>query len=159
MVIWFCGLSASGKSTLAWALLGILKRRNPATLLIDGDDLRKLVPDIGYYPSERTKMAGIKLGLVSLVALQGIDVIVTGVSAPVEKPKGCFEVYLDIPIDELRRRDPRRLYASDAKDILGLDLSYREPTNPNLTINLADQQKGVAHCLRLIMLALEVEYR
>ena len=156
MVIWFCGLSASGKSTLAWALLGILKRRNPATLLIDGDDLRKLVPSVGYTERERRTMALLKSGLVDLVKLQGMDVIVTGISPPFRK---CFEIFLDIPIDELRQRDPRRLYASDAKDVLGVDLPYTRPSSPNLTITLADQQKGVGHCLRLILLALEVEYR
>ena len=80
MIIWVYGLSGSGKTTLAKALYGEMIRYYPRLIFLDGEDLRRVVPGIGYDEIGRAKIGEIKCGLAALLDAQGCAVIVTGVS-------------------------------------------------------------------------------
>lgn len=160
MVIWIYGLSGSGKTTLAKKLYEELIRYHPRLILLDGEELRRIFPSIGHDPFGRVFMGEIKFGLAALLAKQGCEIILTGVSwreSDAAVSPDYFDVFLDIPIEECRRRDPRGLYASSGLNVVGVDLEYRRPRNPKLTISAVAQKRGIQYCVDLVLVALNAQ--
>lgn len=146
-VIWICGLSGAGKTTLAQAVFGRLKDIGAPVVLFDGDDLREIfgvdkVNGENYGRIPRLELAMRYAALCRLVADQGLIVVIATISLfrevhdwnRVHLP-GYFEVYLKVPIEELRRRDTKGIYrrfdAGELSDVAGLDLPIDEPESPN----------------------------
>lgn len=149
LVIWFTGLSASGKSTIAGALEEILTQQGYHTYLLDGDNVRHgLCKDLGFSDDDRkenirrvgevAKLAS-DAGLISLAAFispfQADRQIVRDIL-----PEGEFiEVFVDTPIDVCRDRDPKGLYEKadrgEIKQFTGIDSPYEEPENPEVHIH------------------------
>ena len=160
MVIWIYGLSGSGKTTLAKKLYEELIRYHPRLILLDGEELRRIFPSIGHDPFGRVFMGEIKFGLAALLAGQGCEVILTGVSwrqGDALLVPDYFDIFLDIPIEECRRRDPTGLYASGGLNVVVVDLEYQRPRNPKLTISAGDQERGIQYCVDLVLVALNAE--
>ena len=154
MVIWIYGLSGSGKTTLANALYSALRPSFPRLILLDGEDLRAVVPHIGYDELDRTEMGEIKCRLAALLARQECSVILTGISwrpTDAKMVPDYFSIFLDVPVSECARRKPTGLYAGTDRNIVGIDLEYRRPVNPNVTITVADQAKGIRHCVDMVL--------
>ena len=142
-VIWITGLSGAGKTTLARALL----KRMPEAILLDGDELREALgtPNSGFDVESRKKLALTYARLAGLLASQGKTVIVATISLFHEVHawnrahlSGYFEVFLDIPQEVCRRRDPKGLYAAErtgkAGKMIGSAMDAEFPKQPHLII-------------------------
>ncbi len=147
-VIWFTGLSASGKSTLAHALENALFERGCKTYVLDGDNIRHgLNKDLGFSPEDREENIR-RIGEVAkLFADAGLIVLTAFISpyrADREKarklnPKNFIEVYVKCDIDICEQRDPKGLYkkakAGEIPEFTGISAPYEEPENPEITID------------------------
>jgi len=143
-IVWFTGLPASGKSTLANALDTALNARGVHTVLLDGDNLRLgLNCDLGFSPQDRAENIRRVGEVARLMADAGLIVLCAFVSpqatqrAIVRALVGAgefFEVHVDTPLEECRRRDPKGLYARAAAgqiaDLTGVGQGYEPPPAP-----------------------------
>lgn len=142
-VIWICGLSGAGKSTLAQAAVGLIRARGLPVVLFDGDELREIfsaaeVTNDNHGRDGRLELAMRYAKLCRLVADQGLTVVIATISLFREVHAwnrahldNYFEIYLKVPIEELRRRDPKGIYrrfdAGEMTNVAGLDLPIDEP--------------------------------
>lgn len=145
-VVWITGLSGSGKTTLAREVASRLRTRAAAVVALDGDELRELFGELhGHGREARLRLALRYAHLCRVIARQGPTVVIATISLFREVHDwnrrhlpGYFEVYLKVPLDELRRRDPKGLYrrfdAGEIADVAGLDLAVDEPETPHWTI-------------------------
>jgi adenylylsulfate kinase-like enzyme len=137
-VVWITGLSGSGKTMAAERLLPLVRACHPATVLLDGDELRAALPCAsGYSVEERRRWARSYAKLAALLARQGVHVIVATISlfADVRRSNRAemtryFEVYLRAPLDVLRARDRRGVYRGE--NVVGVDISAELPSDPDL---------------------------
>lgn len=142
-VIWITGLSGAGKSTLAKLLVSRLKGYGKSVVLLDGDELRDVFGAVTANETNHGREGRLALAmqyahLCRLIASQGLTVVIATISLFREvhdwnraNLPGYFEVYLKVPVDELRRRDPKGIYrrfdAGELANVAGLDLSVDEP--------------------------------
>ncbi len=147
-VIWITGLSGAGKSTIAQMLTQQLQADGHQPILLDGDELRAIFASTNqadYNRNQRLALAMQYCKLCQTLASQGFIVVIATISMFKEiyqlnreiLPNYC-EVYLNIPLGELQRRDPKGLYQQYAngnvRNMAGLDLPIDEPTNPHILI-------------------------
>jgi adenylylsulfate kinase len=150
-ILWFTGLSGSGKSTVACTLEHALASQGKTTVLLDGDNVRHgLNKNLGFSPEDRVENIR-RIGEVSkLFADAGIITLVSFIS-PYSKDRDAVrercgkdfnEVYMKIPISVCEERDPKGLYkkarAGQIKGFTGIDDPYEEPTNPEITVTVQD---------------------
>ncbi len=142
-VIWITGLSGAGKSTLARDVVSRLRADGHSVVMLDGDELREVFGAVAtnaeHYGREgRLALALQYAHLCRVLAAQGLTVVIATISLFREVHAwnrahlpGYFEVYLKVPMDELRRRDPkgiyRRFYAGELSCVAGLDMPIDEP--------------------------------
>lgn len=149
--VWFTGLPASGKSTVAVALERALVESGRAAYLLDGDNVRHgLSDDLGFTPGDRAENIRRVGHLTRLLADAGVVAIASLVS-PLESDRAIaralndaagltfVEVAVSTPLAECERRDPKGLYAraraGELKGLTGVDAPYEPPQNPDLTID------------------------
>ena len=151
--IWFTGLPASGKSTVAVAVERALVESGDVAYLLDGDNIRHgLSDDLGFSPGDRTENirrvghltrlfadAGV-VALASLVSpLKSDREIVRALSDAAKLP--FIEVYICTSVEECEKRDPKGLYAraraGELKGLTGVDSPYEAPENPELVLDTA----------------------
>ena len=154
-VVWITGLSGAGKSSLAGEVARRLRRSGRAVAVLDGDELRKVFAAAAtaqdYGRPQRVELA-LRYGrLAEVLARQELDVVVATISLFAEVHRwnrdhlaGYLEVYLHVPLEELRRRDPKGLYGrydrGELRDVAGLDLPVDEPSSPDLLFDFAPGQ-------------------
>lgn len=146
MVIWIIGLSASGKTTLGRALHETWKKESPNTVFVDGDDVRKMFEQTdetkSYTKEERRKNADRICRLCAWLDSQSINVVCSIQSIFKESRdwnhrtySKYFEVYIDVPMEVLLRRETKGLYASaqrgERKNVVGIDIPFSPPENPD----------------------------
>ncbi len=148
-VVWFTGVSGSGKSTIAGELERRLWQAGKSVVRLDGDDLRHgLNADLGFGREDRRENIRRTGHVARLLYDFGHIVLCTFISPYREDrdrvralfPEGGFvEVYVKVSPGEARRRDPKGLYArADAGEIrgfTGVDAPYEEPERPDLVID------------------------
>jgi len=148
VILWFTGLSGSGKSTIAHALEEALYQRNIHTYILDGDNIRKgLNKDLGFSPEDRKENIR-RLGEVAKLFVDaGIITIVAAIS-PYRNDRNFvrnlveygefIEVYVKCPLEICEARDPKGLYKKARQGIIknftGIDAPYEEPENPEIVI-------------------------
>jgi adenylylsulfate kinase len=152
LVIWFTGLSASGKSTIAGALEQILTQQNYHTYLLDGDNVRHgLCKDLGFSDQDRQENIRRVGEVAKLMADSGLITLAAFIS-PFRAdrrivreimPEGQFvEVFVDAPIDICQDRDPKGLYAKAArgeiKQFTGIDSPYEIPEKAEVHIKAGE---------------------
>ena len=149
LVIWFTGLSASGKSTLAGALEQILTHQGYHTYLLDGDNVRHgLNQDLGFSDEDRQENIRRVGEVAALMADAGLITLTAFISPFASDrqlardilPPGRFvEVFVDTSLEECKKRDPKGLYAKaergEIKQFTGLDSPYETPRNPEVRID------------------------
>jgi bifunctional enzyme CysN/CysC len=147
-VVWFTGLSGSGKSSIARLLERRLFDHGVQTMLLDGDQVRHGINgDLGFTPEDRTENIRRIGELASLFFRQGSIVLCTFVSPFREDrerargllPQGRFiEVFVDTPLEECERRDPKGLYArarrGEIAHMTGISSPYEPPQNPEIRL-------------------------
>lgn len=155
VVVWFTGLPSSGKSTLARATRAAL---GPvAAVVLDGDEVRaSLVPTPGFDDSSRSDFYETLARLAATLAKQGLVVLVAATAhrrqfrdrARTLSPR-FFEVFVDTPVEECRRRDAKGLYAARPPNLPGLDSAFEPPLTPALRVRPGDAT-ATAAVVRLI---------
>jgi adenylylsulfate kinase-like enzyme len=146
-VFWITGLSGAGKTTVGRELWARLRAAGRPVTFLDGDALRAVIAeDLGYSADNRRRSAMRNARLCRLLAEQGTDVVCATISLFHEVQRwnrenvpGYREIYLRVPIDELRRRDSKGIYAEaqrgDARDVVGLDVPAEVPEAPDLILD------------------------
>ena len=163
MVIWTTGLSGAGKTTLSEALFALLKPRLPELALIDGDAVRALFgPSLGYREEDRVVQIQRLQQLALMMSRQGLIAVVAVLySHPDllrwnrENFADYFEVLLDAPVDFVTARDAKGLYRSaaekEAPQVVGLDIPWHRPENPDLVIDATGGESPEALARRLAL--------
>ncbi|WP_390632515.1 adenylyl-sulfate kinase [Mycobacterium simulans] len=149
--IWFTGLPASGKSTIAVAVERALVESGRVAYLLDGDNLRHgLSDDLGFSPGDRTENIRRVGHLTRLLGDAGVVALASLVS-PLKSDREIaralndaaklpfIEVYVSTSVQECERRDPKGLYArarsGSLKGLTGVDAPYEPPENPDLVLD------------------------
>jgi len=148
-LLWFTGLSGSGKSTIANALDVALHKRGYHTFLLDGDNVRHgLCSDLGFSDNDREENIRRVGEVCKLFADAGLIVMSAFISPftsdrrMVRKlfPAGEFiEVFMDTPLETCEERDPKGLYrkarSGEIKHFTGIDSPYEIPSHPELRLD------------------------
>lgn len=149
--IWFTGLPASGKSTLAVAVERALVESGRVAYLLDGDNLRHgLSDDLGFSAGDRAENIRRVGHLTRLLADSGVVALASLVS-PLRSDRQLartlndaarlpfLEIHVATPVAECERRDPKGLYAraraGELKGLTGIDAPYEAPENPDLVVD------------------------
>jgi len=146
-VFWITGLSGAGKTTLGRELWNRLRAAGRPATFLDGDALRAAIAeDLDHSAGHRRRSAMRNARLCRLLAEQGGDVVCATISMFHEVQRwnrenipGYREIYLRVPIDELRRRDSKGIYVGDWRgdthDVVGLDVPAEAPEAPDLVLD------------------------
>jgi adenylylsulfate kinase len=145
-VLWFTGLSGSGKSTIAVRVYDELVRRGIDVEYIDGDSLRDVFPNTGFTRAEREEHLRRTGYMASRLAAHGVTVLGSFVSPYRESRdfirrlcSNFLEIYVATPLEECERRDVKGLYArarrGEIKNFTGIDDPYEPPEKPELTLD------------------------
>lgn len=148
--IWLTGLSASGKSTLAFTLEHALVQRNRLAYVLDGDNVRHgLNKNLGFSAVDREENIR-RIGEAAKLFADAGFITITSFISPYHKDRdiarkihdqaGLFfvEVFVDAPIEVCEERDPKGLYKKarqgEIKGFTGIDDPYESPESPDLVI-------------------------
>ncbi len=152
-ILWFTGLSASGKSTIANAVEAELYKMSIKTYLLDGDNIRHgLNKDLGFSETQRVENIR-RIGEVSKLFVDAGLIVLTAFISPFKSDRQIarslvnydefIEVFIDSPISLCEKRDPKGLYkkarAGAIKDFTGIDSPYEKPENPQIHIKTDTQ--------------------
>ena len=147
-LIWFTGLSGSGKSTIANVVEQKLWQQGVKTYTLDGDNVRKgLNKDLNFSPQDRTENIRRIAETANLMIDAGLVVLAAFVSPykkdrenikSIVKDVNFVEVYINTSVEECERRDVKGLYKKarlgEIKNMTGISAPYEEPKNPNIEI-------------------------
>ena len=148
-LLWFTGLSGSGKSTIANLVEKKLYRMNRHSFLLDGDNVRHgLNRDLGFTEADRIENIR-RVGEVAKLMTDAGLIVITAFISPFRAerdmvrsmlPEGeFFEIFIDTPLEEAERRDVKGLYkkarAGQLKNFTGIDSPYEAPANPEIHID------------------------
>lgn len=151
LVLWFTGLSGSGKSTIANEVEKALNIMNRHTFLLDGDNIRHgLNKDLGFTQADRIENIR-RIGEVAKLMADAGLIVLTAFISPFRAerqmvrdmlPEGEFiEIYVDTPLEVAESRDVKGLYkkarAGQLKNFTGIDSPYEAPENPDIVVNTA----------------------
>ena len=150
-VVWITGLSGAGKTTLATALVRELCQDEMKAVLLDGDVLREVLGadeiGTGFHSTEkRLHLAKRYARLCQVLSKQNLIVVIATISLFSEVHRwnrlnfhAYVEVLIDLPLHELRRRDPKGIYrrfdSGDISNVAGLDLKVEFPLKPDLKLS------------------------
>ncbi|KAH8883962.1 adenylylsulfate kinase [Thozetella sp. PMI_491] len=171
LTIWFTGLSASGKSTVATALEQHLLHLGLAAYRLDGDNVRfGLNKDLGFSEKDRNENIR-RIAEVAKLFADSSTIALTSFISPYKADRQIardlhaqasqggddaipfIEVFVDIPLEEAERRDPKGLYkkarAGEIKDFTGISAPYEAPENPEITVRT--DQLSVEESVRKIV--------
>lgn len=155
-VIWITGLSGAGKSTLAHEVVTRFRAAGEAVVMLDGDELREVFGAVAANAQNHGREGRLSLAmqyshLCRVIAAQGLTVVIATISLFREvhawnraNLPGYFEVYLKVPVEELRRRDPKGIYrrfdAGELIHVAGLDLPIDEPEAADWTVEFVPER-------------------
>ncbi len=151
-VLWFTGLSGAGKSTIANLVEKRLYALGRHTYLLDGDNVRHgLCRDLGFTDVDRVENIRRVAEVARLMTDAGLIVLVSFISPfraerrlarSLLGPGEFCEIFIDTPIEEAERRDPKGLYrrarAGEIRNFTGIDSPYEPPENPEIHIDTRD---------------------
>ncbi len=162
-VIWFTGLSGSGKSTVANQVAAHLHQSGRITYVLDGDNIRHgLNKNLGFSPEDRQENIR-RIGEVAKLFADAGLITTTAFISPyrqdrdavrdIMSPDRFIEVFVDCPLEVCENRDPKGLYkkarAGELKGFTGIDAPYEAPQSPELVVNT--NELDVAGCTEQVI--------
>ncbi len=148
-ILWFTGLSGSGKSTIANAVETKLNQLEKHTYLLDGDNIRMgLNKGLGFSDEDRVENIR-RIGEVSKLFVDAGIIVLTAFISPFQKERDAvralveksefIEIFIDTPLEVCESRDPKGLYQKARKgeipNFTGIDSPYEAPQNPEVYIH------------------------
>ncbi len=158
-VVWFTGLSGSGKSTVAGLTEQLLYELNVSTFLLDGDNVRHgLCRDLSFTDQDRKENIRRVAEVANLMSDAGLLVLSAFIS-PYQRDRELvrqqvgahrfIEVFVDTPLSICESRDPKGLYkkarAGEIRDFTGIDSPYQVPISPDLHLDGQQNVLDLAH--------------
>ncbi|MFF2875324.1 adenylyl-sulfate kinase [Gottfriedia sp. NPDC057991] len=162
-ILWFTGLSASGKSTIANEVAKALFHLNVQQYVLDGDNIRHgLNKDLGFTDYDRTENIR-RIGEVAKLFVDNGQIVLTAFISPFIADRNIvrslveqnefFEVYVECSVETCESRDPKGLYKKakngEIQNFTGISSPYEAPINPEITLN-TDKQ-SVQECVETIL--------
>jgi adenylylsulfate kinase len=162
-LIWFTGLSGSGKSTIANVVEQELHKQGIKTYTLDGDNIRKGINnDLSFAPEDRTENIRRIAEISNLMIDAGLVVLAAFVSPykkdrenirSIVKDVNFVEVFINTSVEECERRDTKGLYkkarAGEIKNMTGISAPYEAPENPDIEIKT--EEETIEHAVRRIV--------
>ncbi|MAY20723.1 MAG: adenylyl-sulfate kinase [Erythrobacteraceae bacterium] len=166
-VLWFTGLSGSGKSTIANEVEKQLALMNRHTFLLDGDNVRHgLNKDLGFTETDRIENIR-RIGEVAKLMTDAGLIVLTAFISPFRAERQMvremlaesefIEIFVDTPLEVAEERDVKGLYkkarAGELKNFTGIDSPYEPPENPEIRVNTVDMspQEAAEYIIRQIL--------
>ncbi len=152
-VVWFTGLSGSGKSTISAIVQRKLFEAGHLAYVLDGDNIRHgLNKDLGFSPDHRVENIR-RIGEVAKLFREAGIIVLTAFISPYRKDRDAvrtiidekrfLEIYINADIETCKKRDPKGLYvkalAGKIPEFTGISAPYEEPLSPELTIETASE--------------------
>lgn len=167
--VWFTGLSACGKSTIAVALEQVLTQKKHACYVLDGDNIRfGLNKNLGFSAADREENIR-RIGEVAKLFADSSIITIASFISPYRKDRdaarkvhadaglGFIECHVNTPIEICEQRDPKGLYkkarAGEIKGFTGIDDPYEAPEKPELVVAAGEQ--SIADCVAQVYNYLE----
>ena len=162
-VIWFTGLSGSGKSTVANATEKLLHDMGLHTYILDGDNVRMgLNKDLGFSPQDRTENIRRITEVAKLFADAG-SIVLTAFISPYREDRDnartiigdndFIEIFISADLSVCELRDPKGLYkkarSGEIKGFTGIDAPYEEPINPELVVET--DKYNIEECAQIVV--------
>ena len=168
VMLWFTGLSGSGKSTVAIALERELHRRGRLCRLLDGDNIRAGInANLGFSAEDRRENIRriaevaklfVDTGIITIAAFISPTEEMRSMAAETIGPEDFKEVYISTPIEECERRDVKGLYAKarrgEIPNFTGISAPFEAPKHPALSLDTSrlSLEESVAQLLRLLQI-------
>ena len=168
VMLWFTGLSGSGKSTVAIALERELHRRGRLCRLLDGDNIRAGInANLGFSAEDRRENIRriaevaklfVDTGIITIAAFISPTEEMRSMAAQIIGPEDFKEVYISTPIEECERRDVKGLYAKarrgEIPNFTGISAPFEAPKHPALSLDTSrlSLEESVAQRLRLLQI-------
>ena len=162
ILYWITGLSGAGKTTIGSRLFYELREHRDNVVLLDGDILKNIVNDVPGYTLDDRKKRALKYAMIcKMLTDQNITVICCTIAMFNEvrewnrkNNKGYVEVFLDVPMEVLQKRDQKGLYSAfksgENKNVSGLDVSVEFPKTPDVYIK-NDGSYSIKECVNKIL--------
>lgn len=163
-ILWFTGLSASGKSTLAFEVENRLFAEGYFSYVLDGDNMRHgLNSDLGFSPEERQENIR-RIGQVAKLFAESGAIVLTAFISPyrrdrdrvrelVTREEDFVEIFVSCPLEVCESRDPKGLYrkarAGEIADFTGISAPYEPPVAPELVIET--DRHDVEACVQQVL--------
>ena len=167
LMIWFTGLSGSGKSTIAIALERELHKRGILCRILDGDNIRSGINNnLGFTEEDRVENIRriaevaklfVDTGIVTLAAFISPNNDIREMAARIIGKDDFLEVYVSTPLEECERRDVKGLYAKarrgEIKNFTGITAPFEAPVHPALTLDTSvlSLEESVNRLLELVL--------
>ena len=166
-MIWFTGLSGSGKSTIAIALERELQQRGLLCRILDGDNIRSGINNnLGFSAEDRVENIRriaevgklfVDTGIITLAAFISPNNEIREMAAGIIGKEDFLEIYVSTPLEECERRDVKGLYAKarrgEIKNFTGISAPFEAPTHPALSLDTSklSLKESVDQLLDLIL--------
>lgn len=173
VMIWFTGLSGSGKSTIAIALERELHKRGLLCRILDGDNIRAGINNnLGFSEADRVENIRriaevsklfIQTGIITIAAFISPSNEIREMAASIIGKEDFLEIYVNTPIEECERRDVKGLYAKarrgEIKDFTGVSAPFEAPLHPALSLDTSvlTVEESVNRLLDLILPKVKIE--
>lgn len=167
VMVWFTGLSGSGKSTIAIALERELHKRGLLCRILDGDNIRSGINNnLGFSEADRVENIRriaevsklfIDTGIVTIAAFISPNNDIREMAANIIGKEDFLEIYVSTPLEECERRDVKGLYAKarrgEIKNFTGISAPFEAPVHPVLTLDtsLLSLEESVNRLLELVL--------
>ena len=167
VMIWFTGLSGSGKSTIAIALERELQKRGLLCRILDGDNIRSGINNnLGFSEEDRVENIRriaeigkllVDTGIITIAAFISPNNDLREMAANIIGKENFLEIFVSTPIEECERRDVKGLYAKarrgEIKNFTGISAPFEAPENPALSIDTSklSVEESVNKLLELIL--------
>ena len=167
VMVWFTGLSGSGKSTIAIALERELHKRGLLCRILDGDNIRSGINNnLGFSAEDRVENIRriaevsklfIDTGVITIAAFISPNNELREMASTIIGKDNLLEIYVNTPIEECERRDVKGLYAKarkgEIKDFTGVSAPFEAPEHPALSLDTSvlSLEESVNKLLELIL--------